>query len=125
MKLIQTDRWCYGMTDESFSEDFPTKLDAIEACKEDLGGGYIGRIVEVEFEEKDIHYDDSAIYSLQEMLYWEIGDVAENWVLSSEQEIELSKIISKDIIDYINKNDLQPKCYKVVDIEEVFGEELC
>ena len=125
MKLIQTDRWCYGMTDECFSDDFPTKLDAIEACKEDLQGGYIGRIVEIEFEEKDINYDDSVIYSLQEMLYWEIGDVAENWVLSSEQEIELSKIISKDIIDYINKNDLQPKCYKVVDIEEVLGEELC
>lgn len=111
------------MTDEYFSDDFPTKLDAIEACKEDLQGGYIGRIVKVEFEEQDINYDDSAIYPLQELLYWEIGDVAENWKLSEEQEIELSNMIAKDIIDYINKNDLQPKCYKVVDIEEVFADE--
>ena len=124
MKLIQTARWCYGMTDEYFSDDFPTKLDDIEACKEDLQGGYIGRIVEVEFEEKDINYDETA-YHLYELLYDEVGEAAENWVLTSEQEIELSKIIAKDIIDYINKNDLQPKCYKVVDIEEVFGEELC
>ena len=124
MKLIQTDRWCYGRTDEYFSDDFPTKLDAIKACKEDLEGGYIGRIVNLEFDEEDICYDEIA-YHLQERLYDEVGEAAENWVLTSEQEIELSKIIAKDIIDYINKNDLQPKCYKVVDIEEVFGEELC
>ena len=124
MKLIQTDRWCYGMTDEYFSDDFPTKLDDIEACKEDLQGGYIGRIVNIEFDEEDICYDETA-YHLHELLYDEVGEAAENWVLTSEQEIELSKIIAKDIIDYINKNDLQPKCYKVVDIEEVFGEELC
>ena len=124
MKLIQTDRWCYGMTDEYFNNDFPTKLDAIKACKEDLEGGYIGRIVNLEFEEEDICYDETA-YHLQERLHDEVGDVAENWGLTTEQELELSKIIAKDIIDYINKNDLQPKCYKVVDIEEVFGEELC
>ena len=38
MKFIETDRWCYGMTDEYFYDDFPTKLDAIKACKEDLEG---------------------------------------------------------------------------------------
>ena len=89
MKFIQTDRWCYGMTDEYFSDDFPTKTDAIEACKKDLEGGYIGRIVEVEFDEKDISYDETA-YRLQERLYDEVGDVAENWELTTEQELALS-----------------------------------
>ena len=51
MKFIQTDRWCYGITNEHFTDDFPTKLDAIKACKEDLEGGYIGRIVNLEFDE--------------------------------------------------------------------------
>ena len=122
MKFIQTDRWCYGMTDEYFSGDFPTKLDAIEACKKDLGEGYIGRIVNLEFDEKDICYDETA-YRLQERLYDEVGDVAENWVLTKEQELELSKILTKTIIEYINKNHLQPTVYKVVDIEEVFPDE--
>ena len=77
MKFIQTDRWCYGMTDEYFTDDFPTKLDAIKACKEDLEGGYIGRIVNLEFDENDICYDETG-YHLQEQLYDEVGDVAEN-----------------------------------------------
>ena len=76
MKFIQTDRWCYGVTDEYFTDDFPTKLDAIKACKEDLEGGYIGRIVILEFDEEDICYDETA-YRLQERLYDEVGDVAE------------------------------------------------
>lgn len=122
MKFIQTDRWCYGMTDEYFSDDFPTKTDAIEACKKDLEGGYIGRIVEVEFDEKDISYDETA-YRLQERLYDEVGDVAENWELTTEQELELSKIVAKAVIEYINKNHLQPTVYKVVEIEEVFADE--
>ena len=124
MKLIQTDRWCYGRTDEYFSDDFPTKLDAIKACKEDLEGGYIGRIVNIEFDEEDICYDETA-YRLQERLHDEVGDVAENWGLTTEQELELSKIVAKTVIEYINKNHLQPTVYKVVDIEEVLGEELC
>lgn len=122
MKFIETDRWCYGMTDEYFSDDFPTKTDAIEACKKDLEGGYIGRIVEVEFDEKDISYDETA-YRLQERLYDEVGDVAENWELTTEQELELSKIVAKAVIEYINKNHLQPTVYKVVEIEEVFADE--
>lgn len=122
MKFTQTDRWCYGMTDEYFSDDFPTKLDAIEACKKDLGGGYIGRIIKVEFDEKDVSYDETS-YRLQEQLYDEVGDVAENWSLSTEQELELCEILSKAVIEYLNKNNLQPTVYKVVDIEEVFPDE--
>ena len=122
MKFIQTDRWCYGVTDEYFTDDFPTKLDAIKACKEDLGQGYIGRIVNLEFDEEDICYDETG-YHLQEQLYDEVGDVAENWRLTTEQELELSKILTKTIIEYINKNHLQPTVYKVVDIEEVFPDE--
>ena len=110
------------MNAEYFTDDFPTKLDAIKACKEDLEGGYIGRIVNLEFDEKDICYDETA-YRLQERLYDEVGDVAENWVLTTEQELELSKIVAKTVIEYINKNHLQPTVYKVVDIEEVFPDE--
>lgn len=123
MKFKETDRWCYGSTDELFTDDFPTKEDAIEYCRNECGGGYIGRIVEIEFDESDVYCDEIG-YRLQEKLYDQIGDASEDWNLSTEQEKELSEILAKAVIEYINKNNLQPKCYKVVDIENVqAGEE--
>lgn len=94
----------------------------LRLVKKDLEGGYIGRIVKLEFDEEDIHYDETA-YRLQELLYDEVGDVAENWVLTTEQELGLSRILAKTVIEYINKNHLQPTVYKVVEIEEVFPDE--
>ena len=56
---------------------------------------------------------------LGEILFEEIGDISEGWEMTAEQEIELSKILAKEAIKYINENDLQPTCFKVIDIEEV------
>ena len=39
--------------------------------------------------------------------------------MTDEQEKELSAILAKAVINYINEHNLQPTCYKVVDIEEV------
>ena len=41
-----------GWENLGLSNELLAKLDAIEACKEDLQGGYIGRIVEVAIEIK-------------------------------------------------------------------------
>lgn len=117
MKHIVTDEWCYGSTDEYFTEEFPTKAEAIKYCK-DCDGGYIGRIIRLEFDEEDICYDETG-YHLQNQLYDEVGDVSENWTLSAEQEKELSKILAKDIIKYINENNLQPNVFSVREIEWV------
>lgn len=117
MKFIETDMWCFGLNDEIFYEDFLSKEDAIKYAK-DCDGGYIGRAVKIRFDEEDVCYDETG-YLLQQQLYDEIGDASDNWVLSREQELELSEILAKAVIDYINKNNLQPNCYKVVDIEEI------
>lgn len=119
MKRIQTDIWCISRNGEVFyDDDYTSKEEAIEAVREELEEGYIGRCVRLEFEEIDINYDETGYY-LAETLYDEVGDASENWEMTDEQEKELSEILAKAVIDYINEHNLQPTCYKVVDIEEV------
>lgn len=119
MKRIETDIWCISRNGEVFYDaDYTSKEEAIEAVKEEYEEGYVGRCVRLEFEEIDIDYDETGYY-LGENLYDEVGDAAENWEMTDEQEKELSAILAKAVINYINEHNLQPTCYKVVDIEEV------
>lgn len=118
MKFTETNIWCYSTDRQIFTDEFPTKKDAIEYVKENIGDGYVGRAVQIEFDEEDICYDETGYY-LEQLLYDELGESAEMWWFSNEDELALSKILAKAVIDYLNKNHLQPDCCKVVDIEEV------
>lgn len=119
MKYIQTNKWVYSGDNEFFSsEEFDTKSDAIEACREEYGGGYVGRVIYLEFREIDMP-SLSLEGELGAILYDEIGDASEYWELSNADEITINKMIAKVMIDYINEHKLQPSCYKVTDIEEV------
>ena len=118
MKRIETDIWSISTNGENFFDDYSSREEAIEAVKEEYEEGYVGRCVRLEFEEIDIDYDETGYY-LGENLYDEVGDAAENWEMTYEQEKELSAILAKAVINYINEHNLQPTCYKVVDIEEV------
>lgn len=119
MKYIETDIWCISTNGENFfGDDYSSREEAIEAVKEDYGAGYVGRCVRIKFDERDITYDETGYY-LRQALYYEVDETAYDWEMTDEQEIELSKILAKDVIKYINEHNLQPNCYKVVDIEEV------
>lgn len=119
MKRIETDLWCISTNGEDFFDnEYSSREEAIEAVKEDYGEGYVGRCVVLEFDEGDISYDETGYY-LRERLSDEVGEYAENWEMTDEQEIELSNILAKAVIRYVNEKHLQPSCYKVVDIEEV------
>ena len=119
MKYIETDIWCISTNGENFlGDDYSSREEAIEAVKKDYGAGYVGRCVRIEFDEMDITYDETGYY-LEQRLYDEVGAVDEIWEMPDEDEIELSKILAKDVIKYINEHNLQPNCYKVVGIEEV------
>ncbi len=122
MKYIKTDIWCISRNGEGFFDaDYADKEEAIAAVKEEFEEGYVGRCVRLEFDERDISYVDETGYRLGEMLFEEIGDISEGWEMTAEQEIELSKILAKEAIKYINENGLQPTCFKVIDIEEVMA----
>ena len=119
MKYIETDIWCISTNGENFFDyGYSSREEAIEAVKEDYGAGYVGRCVSIKFDERDITYDETGYY-LGQTLYDEAGDAADDWEMTYEQEIELSKILAKDVIKYINEHNLQPNCYKVINIEEV------
>ena len=123
MKYIESDIWCISTNGEDFfGDDYSSREEAIEAVKEDYGAGYVGRCVGLKFDERDITYDETGYY-LEEILYHEVGDAANYWEMTYEQEIELSEILAKDVIKYINEHNLQPNCYKVINIEEVEEEE--
>lgn len=121
MKYIETDIWCISRNGEEFSDTgYFSKEEAIAAAKENFEDGYVGGYVKVEFEESDLayYYDETERY-LSEILSDEIGEASEYWWMTHEQEIELSKILAKEVIKYLNNNNLQPTCFKVIDIEEV------
>ena len=61
---------------------------------------------------------------LNEALFDEVGYASESWEFTAEQDKKFSQIAAKAVIDYINKNNLQPRCYHVTDIEFIEGEDI-
>lgn len=119
MKLTKTNEWCISTDGEYFFDDgYNSKEEAIESIKDNYryDGGYIGRLVNIEFVENDISYTNITDV-LNDVLADEIGEASESWEFTAEQNKEISQIAAKAVIDYINKNNLQPRCYKVIDIE--------
>ena len=121
MKRIETELWCVSSNGETFGDaDFSSREEALEECKKDDDYNYVGRAVKLEFTETNINaHVESIIEDMYDSLSDECGDVAENWQISTEEEIELGKRIAKVVIDFINEKGLQPTCFSVVDIEEV------
>ena len=119
MRLTKTNELCISTDGEYFfDEGYNSKEEAIESIKDNYryDGGYIGRCVKIEFVENDMsHMEITDV--LNEVLFDEIGEVSEDWEFTAEQDKEMSQIAAKAVIDYINKNNLQPRCYKVIDIE--------
>ena len=116
MKLIETNEWAISADGEFFSDSYEGREVAIENLKDSYDDGYVGRRVDIKFAEEDISHIEIADV-LNEALYDEAGEASESWEFTDEQREEISQIVAKTVIDYINKNNLQPSCYKVVDIE--------
>ena len=118
MKSIKTNEWAISADGEFFFDSYESREEAIENLKDSYDDGYIGRLVDIKFTEEDIsHIEITDV--LYQVLYDEIGEVSEDWEFTAEQDKEMSQIVAKAVIDYINKNNLQPRCYKVIDIEFV------
>lgn len=119
MKSIKTNEWAISADGEFFSDSYEGREVAIKNLKDSYDDGYVGRLVDIRFTEEDILPYIEISYRLGELLYDVIGEVSESWELTGEQDKEISQIVAKAVIDYINKNNLQPNCYKVIDIEFV------
>lgn len=118
MKYIDTSRWCISDNGEFFTNGYDSREEAIEEVRKEYGRGYIGKEVHVEFDEQGILIPDID-YELGEKLHEEVGEVSENWEIPKDLMKKFARMYEKFVIDFINKNGLQPTCYKVGDIEEV------
>ena len=122
MKYIETNTWAISIDRENFFNNYCSREDAIQYLREKYGEGYVGRCAKFEFDENDISYDETSYY-LKEKLFSEVGDFADNWEMTREEKIELSKILAKAVINFVNEHHLQPDCVEIVEIERVFGGE--
>lgn len=118
MKYIKTNEWCISDNGELFTDGYYSREEAIEEVRKEYGRGYIGKEVHVEFDEQDILIPEID-YELGEKLHEEVGEVSENWEIPKDLMKKFVRMYEKFVIDFINKNGLQPTCYKVGDIEEV------
>lgn len=119
MKYIETNEWSISSDGEIFNDDYESKEEAIEAVKVDYGVDmYIGRNVKLEFDEQDILIPDIE-HELSEKLFYEVGEASEYWEIPRDIMKKFVESYEKFVIDFINKNGLQPTCYKVVDIEQI------
>lgn len=119
MKSTITNEWSVSSDGEIFTDNYRSKKEAINAVKFDYGVDmYIGRNVKLEFDEQDIETTNIE-YELGEKLYEVVGEVSEKWEIPKNIMKKFDESYKKFVIDFIDKNDLQPTCYKVTDIEEV------
>lgn len=121
MKFTKMGEWCESADGERFYDGFNTKEKAIEFVQEEYGEGYIGESVAIEFTADDFSWD--ADYALGELLYEEVGDVAESWCLSQEDEVELNRKLGETMVKFLNERNLQPTCFKVINVEPVAPKE--
>ena len=118
MKVTETDKWSISLDGEHFEGIFDTRDDAVAT----VGAGYVGRICKVEFDGDDFQWDAS--YELSECLYEVVGDTAELWSFTAKEEAQLLQAMGETMTKFLNENNLQPKVFKVIDIEYIDSEEI-
>lgn len=120
MKYIPTNEWSVSSDGEIFTDGgYDSKKEAIETVKLDYGVDmYIGRNVNIEFDEQDIEIPDIE-YELGEKLFEVVGEASETWEIPKGLMKKFAKEYEKFVVDFINKNDLQPTCYTLIDVEQI------
>ena len=117
MKFTKTGKWCVSIDGERFYDEFNTKEEAIEFVREEYVEGYVGESADIDFTADDFSWD--ADYYLGEILYDEVGDVADCWHLSQEDVVELMRRMGEVMANFLTERNLQPTCFKVINAEEV------
>jgi len=126
MKRIDTGKWCTSRDGELYNpDDYDTKEEAIEGGKRDYEYTtfYVGKVTALEFDETDVSLSDDAFECLANQLSEECGEVGETWDTTKEQMEELEIMLSKTVIEWVNKNDLHPRCFGINEDCEIELEE--
>ena len=113
---IIIDKFCYSNDGEQYYGKFDTEKDAIDDAKEnhpEEESVYIGTCYDPDQKWRD--NADSIIESMTDYLDHEVGEAAENFEVSEEQEAELARMINETVKDWIAQEHIEPQCYGVKD----------
>ena len=116
-------KYCHSMDGEFYNGPFDTEQEAIEDAKESYPGEsefYIGTCTKPTLRWNS--NEEEIIYSIKENLFEDVGEVAENFGVSEEQELAPARMIDETVKTWIEKEKIEPSCYQVLDGYEVKNE---
>lgn len=109
-------KYCYSWDNERYQGKYSTEEKALDAAKKDrpeADSVYIGTCTEPELRWNSC--EDYIIESIEEHLSDDVGEAAENFDVSTEDEMELAGMIDDAVGKWIEQNNITPNCYSVLD----------
>lgn len=109
-------KYCHSVDGELYNGMFDTEEEAMEDARgsyPDLEEIYIGTCTESTL--RWISNEDQIIDSIIENLYEDVGEFAENFEVTSEQEVKLGRMIDETVKAWIAQENIKPNCYQVLD----------
>lgn len=109
-------KYCYSNDGEIYYGEFDTEKEAIEDAKGSYPGNneiYIGTVTEAVLRWSS--NEEEIISSIIDNLHDDVGEFAENFEVSSDQELELARMIDETVKKWIEKEKIEPSCYQVLD----------
>lgn len=111
------DRWCYSLNGTDFLSDFfDTKEQAIEYAKriykdEPVIVIWVGKAIEPDFKWgiDGQHFIESIIENLEN----DVGEWAECFSVTAEEERALTEMINEAVNKWIEKYNIKPNCYNM------------
>ena len=120
-RKIDTEVYCYSWDGESYQGEFDSEEEAIESAQYDYPDReyvYIGTCTEPTLSWNS--NEEQIIESIIENLSDDVGgDYAENFEVSTEDELELARMIDETVKEWIEKCKIKPSCYSVLDGHQV------
>jgi hypothetical protein len=108
--------YCYSKDGEHYFGAFDTEEEALEDAKGSYPNDksiYIGTCTEPKLRWNS--NEEYVIESMMECLDEEVGEAAENFEVSTEEELELARMINAAVEAWILQEEIKPSCYKVLD----------
>lgn len=118
------EKYCHSSDGEVYYGAFDTEQEALEDAKEtylDDEQCYIVTATEPEL--RWCTNEEHIIESIVDNLCEEVGEVAENFEVTTEQELELARMIDETVKLWIKKENIKPQCYSVLDGHVVLFDE--
>ncbi|MEI3218485.1 MAG: hypothetical protein V8S08_01235 [Lachnoclostridium sp.] len=109
-------KYCHSRDGEIYFGEFDSEEEVIKDAKgsyPDAQEVYIGTCTKPTL--RWVSNEDQIIESIKENLGEDVGEVAENFEATPEQEVELGRMIDETVEAWIAQEKIEPQCYQVLD----------